>query len=247
MQEHGIRRQVLLIGGVWTLAVVGLLAGFKSAAIEPIYLWTLAIMASGWAVLLSYALASQRREAETALVATFGETRSAIDSLAQVMSVEMQRASNELLRVDELLAHAIEQLMSAFNSVADQASSHQQELAQAAAAAQGTPAAERLLAAAECVARDVNGAVTALQFRDVVGQKLAHVRRELDALEQVLHRIRAFSAAQLESGVLTARRLAPDRVQFSAGVRGLLNELEQAKAASPARQELMHAGEVELF
>jgi len=172
---------------------------------------------------------------------TGGDTGAVIDSLAQVMGVEMRRACNELLRVDELLAHAIEQLMAAFNSVSDEARRHQQELRLEAAAAQGTPAAERLRAAAERVASEVNGAVTALQFRDVVGQKLGHVRRELEALEQVMLRIREVSVPQPEPAD------ASGQATFATQVKVLLQELEQAKAASPAQQELMHAGEVDLF
>jgi len=161
-------------------------------------------------------------------------SRDAVDGMAQVMIEQMQGACAELQRVDELLGHAIEQLMAAFSSVSAQAHAHQCELAQAAAAAQGTPGAERLRAAAERVASDVDGAVTALQFRDVVGQKLGHVRSELEALEQAMHRIREV-AAQCAHADLAQR------------VRGVLQQLRQARAASPVRQELMHAGEVELF
>ena len=234
MQDNAIYRQALLLGCGWTLAGGAALAYFKSGAFAPIYLWTLGVVALGWALLLSHALAGARRA-----------TRAAIDGLAQELGAEMQRASKELLRVDELLAHAIDQLLSAFNSVADQASSHQQTLASAAAAAQGTPAADRLRVAAERVARDVNGAVTALQFRDVVGQKLGHVRRELEALEQVMYRMRELSSAQAQA--TQTRTLAPGQTQLAAGVWGLLNELQQTRAASPAQQELMHAGEVDLF
>lgn len=248
MQLNGAQKRALLIGAAWTLAaaMVSVLL-FKSLLFEPIYLWTLGVVALGWAGILLHALAAGRRAAGISAVAACGEFRAVIDGLAQVMSAEMRRACKELMRVDELLAHAIEQLMSAFNSVSDQASSHQSELAQAAAAAQGTPAAERLRLAAERVAKDVNGAVTALQFRDVVGQKLGHVRRELEALEQVMDRIRAVSAAQPEQASTPERSCEPGQTLLAARIQGLLLELEHAKATSPAQQELMHAGEVDLF
>ena len=83
----------------------------------------------------------------------------------------------------------------------------------------------------------MNGAVTALQFRDVVGQKLGHLRSELEALEQVMHRVREVSAAPAEPAV----------AGLAARVQGLLRELEQAKAVGPVQQALMHAGEVDLF
>jgi len=247
VQVNGARNRALLIGTGWTLAAVAALAFFKSSAFEPITLWTLGIVVLGWAGVLLQALAAERRAASAALVMAGGETRALIDGLAQALGVEMRRASSELLRVDELLAHAINQLMAAFNAVSDEASRHQQELAQAAATAQGTEASERLRAAAERVANDVNGAVTALQFRDVVGQKLGHVRQELDALEQVMQRIREVSAERSEPAALPDRERAPEPSQLAARVQGLLREREQAKAASPVQQELMHAGEIDLF
>ena len=78
--------------------------------------------------------------------------------MAHAMGAQMRRAGSELLRVDELLAHAIEQLTAAFNGVNDELSRYQREPAQAGAAAPRADAAERLRRVAEQVARDVNGA-----------------------------------------------------------------------------------------
>lgn len=161
-------------------------------------------------------------------------SRAAVDGMAQVTIERMQGAREELLRADELLAHAIEQLMFAFNNVSEPARHHLRQLKLAASAAQGTPAAEKLRAEAERIEQNVNGAVTALQFRDVVGQKLGHVRSELAALEQAMHGIREVSA-QCAHGDLAS------------GVDGVLQQLQEDRAASPVRQKLMHAGEIELF
>ena len=90
-------------------------------------------------------------------------------------------------------------------------------------------AIRQLMVAFESV-RDVNGAVIAMQFRDVVGQKLGHVRGELDALDQLMRRIG-------ESG----------QENFAARVQELLHEMGHKKASNPAQQQLMHAGEVTLF
>lgn len=245
MQPNRARNRALLMGTGWTLAAAVALAFFKSARSEPIYLWSLGVVALGWTGVLLHALAAGQRAASASLAVAGGETRAVIDGLAQALGMEMQRACGELRRVDELLAHAIAQLMTAFNSVSEQARRHQSELARAAAGAQGTPAEERLRAAAERVASDVNGAVTALQFRDVVGQKLGHVRRELEALEQVMRRIRELSSAP--PGAAPGPLRGPEQADLAARVRGLLQELEQTKAASPAQQALMHAGEVDLF
>lgn len=239
MRPNDAGNIAFLLGAGWTLAVVAALALFKSSSIEPIYLWTQGIVGLGWWGILLHALAAEQRAASAA--AARGEPGAALDHLAQAVGAEMRRASSELLRVDELLAHAIAQLISAFNSLGEEMGRHQHALAQDAAAAPGTDAARRLREADERVARDVNGAVTALQFRDVAGQKLGHVRRELEALEQVMQRIRQVSAAQ--SGLAAAA----GRAQLATKVQGLLQELEQARAASPAQQELMQAGGVELF
>lgn len=90
-------------------------------------------------------------------------------------------------------------------------------------------AIRQLMVAFESV-RDVNGAVIAMQFRDVVGQKLGHVRGELDTLDQLMRRIS-------ESG----------QENFAARVQELLHEMGHNKASNPAKQQLMHAGEVTLF
>ncbi|HUX25698.1 MAG TPA: hypothetical protein VMV87_13905 [Burkholderiales bacterium] len=240
MRPNGARKQALLIGTGWTLAVLAALALFKSSPTAPIYLWALGIVALGWAGILRHGLAAQGRAASAAAAAC-GEHGVALDGIAQAVGVQMRQARGELLRVDELLGHAIEQLMAAFNNVSDGVSRHQSELARTAAAAPGTDASERLRQVAEHVAREIDGAVMALQFRDVVGQKLGHVRRELEVLEQLMQRVREASAAQLV--------LAPTvgRAQLARRVQGLLQELEQMNAASPVQQELMHAGEVELF
>ena len=234
MQANRVRNDALFWGTAWTVVLAVALFWFKSDAAWPICVVSLAFAGLGWAAISVCALRRERVAMSEALAGAGGASRAAIDGMAQVMIEQMQAACMELQRVDELLGHAIDQLMAAFHSVSEQARAHQGELARAAAVAQGTPAAERLRAAAERVAGDVNGAVTALQFRDVVGQKLGHVRSELVALEQAMHRIREAAAHCAHPDL--ARR-----------VDGLLQQLREAKAASPVRQELMHAGEVELF
>ena len=247
MQAKGIGKRALLIGALWTLAAPAALVWFKSDYSAPIYLWSLGLVALGWAAVLLHALAAAERSANVALAAAGSETRSVIDGVACATDEELQGACKELTRVDELLAHAIGQLLTAFNGVSDQVQAHQRELAEEVAVAQGTPAADRLRATAERVASDVNGAVTALQFRDVVGQKLDHVRRELQALGHLMQKIRALSSTQPGLALAPERAEASGPAALGAGVRALLQHRKQRRAASPVRQELMHAGEVELF
>jgi hypothetical protein len=244
VQPNGARDRALLIGTAWTLAAAAVAAWFKSARAEPIYLWTMGVVALGWAGVLLYALAAERRAAG-ACVAPACDSRGVIDALAMAAGVEMQRACGELLRVDELLGHAIEQLMSAFDGLSGQMRCHYAQVVPAQAAAQ--PDADGLRAAAERVASELNAAVTALQFRDVVGQKLGHVRCELEALVQVMQRVRELSADRSGAAGAAGHTGAPGRAGLAARVCGLLQELEQARAASPVKQESMHAGEVDLF
>ena len=195
MRGNIVRRRALLIGTAWTTAVGSAFVWFKSVSGLPIDMtWPLGVVALGWALVMWYALAAAEAAAESARVVE-RETRTMIDDLVRVICLEVQRARSELILGDELLEHAIRELMVAFESV-----------------------------------RDVNGAVIAMQFRDVVGQKLGHVRGELDTLDQLMRRIG-------ESG----------QEKFAARVQELLHEMGHKKANNPAQQQLMHAGEVTLF
>jgi hypothetical protein len=133
----------------------------------------------------------------------------ALDSMARVSIEQMNEACQELDGIDELLGHAIEQLMAAFRRIGERA-------------------------ADEAIAQAVREAVTALQFRDLVGQKLGHMRAELAALGATLQAIRALPAQ-------------PGQEDLAARVEVLLRGLRETRSASPARQELMHAGEAEMF
>jgi hypothetical protein len=196
VQGNTVRRQALLTGTAWTLAVGAGLVWFKSVSGLPIdRAWPLGVIALGWALVLWYALAAAHAAAAESARMAERETRAMVDAIARVICVEVQRARSELILGDELLEHAIQELMVAFDSV-----------------------------------RDVNGAVIAMQFRDVVGQKLGHVRGELDTVDRLMRRIG-------ESG----------QENFAARVQELLHELEHKKASNPAQQQLMHAGDVTLF
>lgn len=247
MEASGFRNRALLIGTGWTLAVAVTLVGFKSVFPEPIYLWSSGIVALGWAAVLLQALRGARHTAGGVIVAARSETRAVIDSLTQATSDEVDGACKELERVDELLGHAIEQLTVAFHSMSAHVSIHQdEELARQIAEVLDATVRARLQAAAEGLERDINGVVTALQFRDVVGQKLHHVRLELEALGQAMKRIRDLSC---QSGLAMASEWPEisEPGDFSTAIRGLLRELQEARAASPVRQKVMDAGEIELF
>jgi hypothetical protein len=133
----------------------------------------------------------------------------ALDSMARVSIEQMNEACQELDGVDELLGHAIGQLMAAFQRIGERATD-------------------------DGIAQAVREAVTALQFRDLVGQKLGHMRAELAALGATLQAIRALPAQ-------------PDQEDLAPRIELLLRGLRETRSASPARQQLMHAGEAEMF
>lgn len=134
--------------------------------------------------------------------------RASIGNLAQLLRERVQVDCTELKQVDTMLGEAIEQLMTAFNGL--RAQGHDRR------------------------AGDIQTAVTALQFRDVVGQKLGHVSEQLEGLDQALRDIGD------AAGVC-----APQDLWRRIG--SLLPPLQRARESGPAQQESMRAGAVELF
>ncbi len=228
MQANAVRNLAIVAGAGWTLAAALALTGFKSLLPEPIYPSALVVAALACAAAWMLALAAGRRAAYAAQAGAYAEVRSLVDGVAQATAERIETACEELAAVDDLLAHAIEQLATAF----DVMTRHLEACA---------PASEQAVIGA------VRDAVTALQFRDVAGQKLEHVRKELEALEAAMQRMRDLDGSYAELAPGRAPVYAGALGQFAAGVHELLRELEQAKGASPARQALMHAGDVELF
>ena len=240
MNDNRVRNKALIQGGAWTVAFAAVLAVLKFIELPPIApIVPLSAAALGWALILSSALGSVRRDADARLAVAGAATRDAIDSMAEVTGAQMSGARAEMLRADQLLGDAIERLVEVFEKVSALARA-QCDLAQA------TPAAAELRVAAERVASDVNSAVMALQFRDMVGQKLGHVREKLVAAEEAMYEIRLASAQAAEAAAAGSQD-APGPVELAAQVRERLQQLQQAEATTPVRQQFMHAGDVELF
>jgi hypothetical protein len=249
VKSNSIRNKALVQGAVWTAATAAALAFLKFPDAGPIPIVSLSVpwkvmlllvvTALGWALILVKALGNEQRAAFEGLGIAAASTRDVIDSIAEVTGAQMSGARAEMLRADQLLGDAIDRLVEVFEKVTAQARA-QSDLAQA------TPAAEELRAAAERVASDVNSAVMALQFRDMVGQKLGHVREKLVAAEEAMYEIRLASAQSAEAAAAgLPEALGP--AELALQVRGRLQKLQQAEATTPVRQQLMHAGEVELF
>lgn len=244
METDSVRNRALLQGAVWTAALAAALALLKFPGTGPIALVSLtvagvAVVGVIWAVILARALKRQQQTARALLADAAAAEREAIDNMAEITCTQMSGARAEMLRADQLLGDAIDRLVLVFEKITEQARA-QSELAQA------TPAATELREAAERVASDVNSAVMALQFRDMVGQKLGHVREKLVAAEEAMYEIRLASAQAAEAAA-AGMPDAPSPAELAAQVRDRLKKLQQAEATTPVRQQLMHAGDVELF
>ena len=249
MNSNGVRDTALVQGAAWTAAVAALLACLKLFDLAPIPVLSTSVLllgvlvlivtALGWALILAQALGSAQRDADERLSVAASAMRDMIDGMAEVTGAQMSGARSEMLRADQLLGDAIDRLVEVFERVTAQARA-QSDLAQS------TPAAAEVRAAAERVASDVNSAVMALQFRDMVGQKLGHVREKLVAAEEAMYEIRLASAQAAEAAAAGLPEALEPTV-LAAQVRARLQKLQQAEATTPVRQQAMNAGEVELF
>jgi methyl-accepting chemotaxis protein len=100
--------------------------------------------------------------------------------------------------------------------------------------------------AAHQVESELNKAVTALQFHDIVSQLVAHVTRRIEALDRVARHFDtlagglAWAPADAEAAAQTLKREV-------AGVSTSLADLSTRTAHNPVSQKEMAHGEVELF
>ena len=102
--------------------------------------------------------------------------------------------------------------------------------------------------AARQVEGEVNSAVTALQFQDLVSQLMRHVERRVDAMAILSRSLsnlsHAVSEAAREGGGDAALNVLRDG---TVGVMNGLEKLQAITAANPVRQDKLEHGEVELF
>ena len=244
VDSDSVGKRALAQGWAWTAAMAAVLACLKFFDLGPIpelslSVLSLGVMALAWALILGRALGKLRQAALERLAVSASATREVIDSMAEVTGQQMSGARSEMLRADQLLGDAIDRLVEVFEKLTAQARA-QSDLAQA------TPAAEALRVAAERVANDVNSAVMALQFRDMVGQKLGHVREKLVAAEAAMYEIRLASAQSAEAAAAgEPDEQGPEKLAVQVYER--LQQLHQADATTPVRQQAMHAGDIELF
>ncbi|NML29086.1 methyl-accepting chemotaxis protein [Zoogloea dura] len=91
---------------------------------------------------------------------------------------------------------------------------------------------------------EVNRAVTALQFQDLVSQLIAHVDRRADGLSQLMDEL-----AQLSGGIRQAAAGggAAGLLRAVGAVRQQLAVLDEKTGVTPVRQQEVSHGEIDLF
>ena len=111
-----------------------------------------------------------------------------------------------------------------------------------------TAAIHSLSQAARDVEVEVNTAVTALQFQDLVSQLMRHVERRVDAMailsRNLSHLSHAVSEAARHGDVDAAVNALRGE---TTGVMSSLERLQAITAANPVRQDRLEQGDVELF
>lgn len=128
---------------------------------------------------------------------------------------DLMTATHDLDRLQALLAHACDELLQSFHGAHEQLHG-----------IKGAPAADSALdpARVDAVARQLGGAVTALQFQDMASQLIAHTHKRLRSCAD---RIAREAMGDDEDGVAVVEE-APQR-------------------PNPVTQDEMDAGSVELF
>lgn len=153
----------------------------------------------------------------------------------------------ELSQADRLVGDAVGDLVAGFRHISSLTRSQQEislAIAQTAALANGGNMGsllERQRVIAGQIEQEVDAAVTALQFGDLVAQLLAHTRIRVDAIGTALQRIDMLDAGP-EGGELSGKPL-----RFHAGVSRAVLVANAASRAKPVVQQGMQQGDIELF
>jgi methyl-accepting chemotaxis protein len=106
----------------------------------------------------------------------------------------------------------------------------------------------KLASSAHGVERQVNQAVTALQFQDMVSQLIGHVNKRIDALDGVVRHLGVLSnSLKADAGASDARAALQQLNEETALVASSLASLQVITYHNPVSQKVMNDGDVELF
>ena len=213
-----------LLGALGASACLG--AALPLLLLPVHWSWSAASLGGFCACLLLWWRGSRpaRRAQKDRIAAALVPMPDTIDVMAVKLGEQMQSARGELSKADQLLGDAIEQLVDAFDHAVRRASP----------------------AGPECATFDTDAAVTALQFRDMVGQKLGHVRDKLVLAEEVLYEIRIILSEEARPISADPARASPLGT-METRIRALLDTLQQVGTSTPVNQQRIQAGDIELF
>jgi methyl-accepting chemotaxis protein len=111
-----------------------------------------------------------------------------------------------------------------------------------------TEAVGELGSAAQEMEGRVNGAVTALQFQDMVSQLIGHVHRRIEALDAVVRRLGELGDALRDDATSVDARAAVDALKLETKkIAASLESLAAETINNPVGQRAMTQGDVELF
>lgn len=142
------------------------------------------------------------------------------DAIAKLASTDMNFALESKQQVEQVL-HSMEGLNQQRGSAIVNLGAHAREMDQ-----------------------EVNRAVTALQFQDLVSQLIAHVDRRVDALSQLMDELARLSGGIRQAG---AGGGTEGLLRSVSAVREQLVVLDEKTGASPVRQQEVSHGEIDLF
>lgn len=262
MPKIGAGRRVLLLCAGLAIALTGVqvrLIGPEGGTIAPLVSALVSIALAGALVALS--IITSKVKPGIALEPEDLETRQEarvdprIDQVTQDMKVFCNSqldeyfagVHGELSQADRLVGDAVGDLVAGFKHISKLTRSQQEislAIVQTAALANGGdmgPLLERQRVIAGQLEQEVDAAVTALQFGDLVAQLLAHTKIRVDAIGTALQRIDLLDAGP------GGDELSGKPLRFHAGVSRAVMVANAASRAKPVVQQGMQRGDIELF
>lgn len=258
MPIFGAGKRVLLFCSGLAIALTGVqvrLIGPESGMIAPLVSALISVALAG--ALIALSIITSKVKPGTALGPEDLETRQAarVDPATQDIKVFCNAqldeyfagVHGELSQADRLVGDAVGDLVAGFKHISKLTRSQQETslaIMEAAAFANDESMGqllERQRGIAGQIEQEVDAAVTALQFGDLVAQLLAHTRTRVDAIASALQRIDLLDAGP-EGDEISGKPL-----RFHEGVSRAVMVANAASRAKPVVQQGMQHGDIELF
>ncbi len=168
-----------------------------------------------------------------------------LSSLSDHGSRHLTEIETDLVQTNVLLAEAIEKLSASFMSIHEAVSAQQESMSLLLSGMPTTPEiAGHLKAKQEEIGRQVNAAVTGLQFQDMTSQLIGRTVKRVNGLRELLNEVGASSMGMQARGgkdeVVAAlheinKKLQEQHMQLESGLRRAVSQTH------------MESGDIELF